>query len=199
MKKLVFLFFAVSAMLVSTAGNLEIGDKAKHTNVKMVGVDGKSISLDEAKQENGLLIIFSCNTCPFVIKWEDRYNGLKEFADKNNIGMVVLNSNYKKRSGDDSLDAMKKHAKQNSYQFSYLVDKESLIANSFGGKTTPHVFLFDEDFKLAYKGAIDDNYDDAGKVNNHYLKDAMKSVASGQNIKLAETKPVGCSIKRKTN
>lgn len=185
-------------MIVHAGNNeLDIGDKASHTDVKMQCVSGVNLSLDDAKKDNGLLLIFSCNTCPFVIKWEDRYNGLKEFAEKNDIGMVVLNSNYQKRNDDDSYEAMKKHAKKNAYNFPYLVDKESLLANSFGGKTTPHVFLFNNDFKLVYKGAIDDNYDDASKVNKPYLKNAMKSLASDKVIQLAETKPIGCSIKRK--
>lgn len=198
MKKFVFLLFTMSVMIVHAGNNeLDIGDKASHTDVKMQCVSGVNLSLDDAKKDNGLLLIFSCNTCPFVIKWEDRYNGLKEFAEKNDIGMVVLNSNYQKRNDDDSYEAMKKHAKKNAYNFPYLVDKESLLANSFGGKTTPHVFLFNNDFKLVYKGAIDDNYDDASKVNKPYLKNAMKSLASDKVIQLAETKPIGCSIKRK--
>ncbi len=198
MKKLVFLLFAMSAMIVYAGNNqLKIGDKASHTDVKMKCVTGVNLSLDDLKKDNGLLVIFSCNTCPFVIKWEDRYNGLKEFADKNDIGMVVLNSNYQKRNDDDSYEAMKKHAEKNSYNFPYLVDKESLLANAFGGQTTPHVFLFDANLKLAYKGAIDNNYDDASKVSKAYLNDAIKSLASDESIQLAETKPVGCSIKRK--
>lgn len=198
MKKFVFLLFTMSVMIVHAGNNeLDIGDKASHTDVKMQCVSGVNLSLDDAKKDNGLLLIFSCNTCPFVIKWEDRYNGLKEFAEKNDIGMVVLNSNYQKRNDDDSYEAMKKHAKKNAYNFPYLVDKESLLANSFGGKTTPHVFLFNNDFKLVYKGAIDDNYDDASKVNKPYLRNAMKSLASDKVIQLAETKPIGCSIKRK--
>ena len=198
MKKLVFLLFAMSALIVSAGNNqLDIGDKASLTDVKMQCVSGANLSLDDLKGDNGLLVIFSCNSCPFVIKWQDRYNSLKEFADKNDIGMVVLNSNYQKRDGDDSYDAMQKHAKKFGYNFPYLVDKESLLANNFGGKTTPHVFLFDGDFKLAYRGAIDDNYGDANKVKKAYLKDAMVNLASDQNIQLAETKPIGCSIKRK--
>lgn len=198
MKKLLFLLFT-TASLFSFAGNkqLNIGDQAKHTTEKMQCVSGTSFALNDLKQENGLLVIFSCNTCPFVLKWEDRFNSLKEYAEKNDIGMVLLNSNYQKRSGSESYEAMQKHAQDKNYKFPYLVDKESLIANAYGGQTTPHVFLFNGDFKLAYKGAIDDNYNDASKVNKSYLKEAIHAIASKQTVKLAETKPVGCSIKRK--
>lgn len=198
MKKLVFLLFTMSTIIVSAGNNqLDIGDKASHTDVKMQCVSGAILSLDDLKKDNGLLVIFSCNSCPFVLKWQDRYNELQEFANQNNMGMVVLNSNYQARQGGESYKAMKEHAKKNAYNFPYLVDKESLLANNYGGKTTPHVFLFDGDFKLAYKGAIDDNYANAKSVSKPYLKDAINSLASNELIQLAETKPIGCSIKRK--
>ncbi len=200
MKNLVVLLMMMLAFSAYTSGQmpqLKIGEKAVLTDVKMTDISGKSISLNDAKQENGLLVLFSCNTCPFVLKWEDRYNDIKAWADKNKVGMIVLNSNYKKRSGDDSLEAMQQKAKEKGYTFNYVVDHESQIANAFGGQTTPHVFLFDSAFKLAYKGAIDDNYDNAAKVSKPYLKDAILGLATGDEIAVRETRPVGCSIKRK--
>lgn len=186
---------------VSFAGvnQLNIGDKAPLTEVKMIGIDGEKHSLEDLKKENGIVVIFSCNTCPFVIAWEDRYNGIAEWAEEHKVGVAFLNSNYNKRDGDDSLEAMKKHASDQSYNFPYLVDKESQLANAFGGQTTPHVFLFDSNFELAYKGAIDDNYKDASTVKETYLKDAITSLAGGDKIAVAETKPLGCSIKRKVD
>ena len=194
----------ISIVLLSTtlyAGNksekLEVGDKAVLTDVKMTEVSGEGISIADAKKENGLVVLFSCNQCPFVIRWEDRYDDIKVWADKNDIGMIVLNSNYQKRSGDDSFEAMQLKAKEHDYTFSYVLDKESLIANAYGGQTTPHVFLFDGDLKLAYKGAIDDSYKGAEEVTQAYLKDAIYSIGAGDKVAIAETKPVGCGIKRK--
>lgn len=111
----------------------------------------------------------------------------------------MLNSNHQKRDGDDSLEAMKKHAREKAYQFPYLLDSESLIANAIGAQTTPHVFVFDKNFKLVYKGTIDDNYKDAAAVQHNYLKDAVESLSQGKNPAVAETKPMGCGIKRKVN
>jgi len=192
---LVFYSFAIIA--AEKVNELEIGDKALLTDVNMQEVTGKSISLNDVKKENGLVVMFSCNQCPFVLRWEDRYNEIKSWADKNDVGMVVLNSNYQNRSGGDSFEAMKTKAKEKGYNFYYAVDKESKLANAFGGKTTPHVFLFDGDFKLAYKGAIDDNSKSAASVEKTYLKDAIIQVGAGKNVALAETPPVGCGIKRK--
>jgi peroxiredoxin len=200
MKSLMSFVLLFTATMVFAGGpQLKIGEKAAHTDVKMMSVSGEEYSLADLKGENGLVVIFSCNTCPFVLGWENRYNELKGWGKEHGVGMAVLNSNYQNRNGSDSLEEMKKHAKEKGYQFPYLVDDESLIANSFGGQTTPHVFLFDKDFKLVYKGAIDDNYENQSAVKNHYLKDAIQSVAKGGLIATAETKPMGCSIKRKLN
>jgi thioredoxin-related protein len=192
-----FIFVFLGFIAFAGENQLSVGDKAEHTSVKMLGVSGDKMSLDDAVDQNGLVLIFSCNTCPFVKKWEGRYNGLKKWADEHEIGMVVVNSNYRNFDGVDSYEAMQKHAKEQSYNFPYLVDENSLLANAYGGQTTPHVFLFNEDFELVYKGAIDDNYDDASGVDKAYLKSAIEQLASGEEIVQTETKPVGCSIKRK--
>lgn len=189
---------SVSVFAGNSSGKLGIGDKPVLTNVKMDDVSGAKISLADVKKENGLLVMFSCNTCPFVLQWENRFNEVKAWADKNKVGMVVLNSNHQKRDGEDSFEAMKKHAKDKGYNFYYALDDESAIANAFGGQTTPHVFLFNSKMELAYKGAIDDSYKSAKDVKQAYLKDAIASVSSGKQVAVAETKPVGCSIKRKT-
>ena len=178
---------------------LEIGEKAVLTDVKMKDVSGVELSLSDASRENGLLVMFSSNTCPFVIAWESRYNEAKKWADANKVGMIVLNSNYHKRNDADSFENMKKKAKEEGYNFNYVVDKESKIANAFGGQTTPHVFLFNGDMKLVYKGAIDDNYKDAEAVSKAYLKDALDSLGNNKSIAITESKPVGCSIKRKVD
>lgn len=193
-----FTIFILSAMVTMAANNqLAVGEKATHTDVKMLGITDEFSSLEDLKLENGLVVIFSCNTCPFVLAWEDRYNGIYDVAAKNDVGVVLVNSNFMKRDGDDSLDAMKKHAADKGYKLPYVIDKESLLANAWGGQTTPHVFFFDKDFKLVYKGAIDDNYKSAPDVKETYLKDAIESIAAGKTVAVSETKPLGCSIKRK--
>jgi len=188
---------SVSVFANGNNGKLGIGDKAVLTDVKMEDVTGAKISIADAKKENGILVLFSCNTCPFVMQWEGRYPDLKAWADKNKVGMVVLNSNHQKHDSDESLEAMRTHAKGKGYNFYYLLDKESAVANAFGGQTTPHAFLFNSKMELAYKGAIDDSYKSAEDVKQPYLKDAISNLSGGKEIVVTETKPVGCSIKRK--
>lgn len=178
---------------------LEIGAPLPDSNEMKCVVSDKSVSVDELAEDKGLLIIFTCNTCPFVNAWEDRYPIVNLLAQDNDIGFALINSNYLKRDGEDSPEAMKKHAREQEYQWPYLIDKESNLANSFGAQTTPHVFLFDSDLKLVYKGAIDDNYKNVLKVENFYLKNALVSLGKGEEIATKKTRNLGCSIKRKTD
>jgi thioredoxin-related protein len=200
MKKVLIILMVIAFVpAMAVTGTIGIGGKASLTDVKMLDVSGERISLADAAKENGLLVMFSSNTCPFVVQWEDRYLELKTWADKHNVGMIVLNSNYNNRNGVDSYGEMKKRASEQNYNFHYVVDEESKIANAFGGQTTPHVFLFDSSMELVYKGAIDDNYKSGADVKQAYAKEAVASLANGQKVAVAETKPVGCSIKRKTD
>lgn len=179
--------------------DLEIGAKAPMTDVKMDATNGKKLSLNALSREKGLLVIFTCNTCPFVIAWEDRYNDLHDLALENGIGTVLVNSNEAKRkdgAGDDSMAAMKKHAEELGYKSAYVLDKNSALANAFGARTTPHVYLFDSEMKLVYRGAIDDNHKSKEEASARYLMDALSNLGSGKDIQPKTTKAMGCSIKR---
>ena len=197
---------AVAAWSFTTADpeSLAIGAAAPKTDLKMEGIDGKMISLSDLKKENGLVVIFSCNTCPFVIGaegygdgWEGRYAGLKKAADAYKTGIVLVNSNEAKRDKGDSMDDMKTRAKDHGFaHMNYVLDKNAELANAFGARTTPHVFFFDKNMKLIYKGAIDDSNESPSKVTNAYLEKAMVNNANGKAVDPAESRPVGCSIKR---
>lgn len=175
---------------------VQIGDLIPMMQIKMEDVSGKSYHLRELHQENGLLVIFSCNTCPFVLQWENRYNELFDLCQKQKIGMVLVNSNEAKRTGDDSLEKMKAKAEKEGYKMPYVVDTDHIVADAFGAKTTPHVFLFDGNAKLVYRGAIDDNGEDKNAVTSPYLKDAINAMMSQGTIEPNTTKAIGCSIKR---
>jgi thioredoxin-related protein len=202
MKKLTLLLLVSILLFSFTIGGekneaISLGAEAPKTDLKMMDISGKEVSLSEIKKENGLLVIFSCNTCPFVINWEDRYLGLADICEQNKIGMVLVNSNEAKRKGDDSLEEMKKHASEKNYNCYYTVDENSALADAFGAKTTPHVFLFDREFKLVFRGAIDDTEGKKGKQpKDHYLINAMVNMTTGKSIVPSDTKAVGCSIKR---
>ena len=176
---------------------LKIGDPAPLTNRSLTTTAGTEVTLASVKGEGGLLVIFSCNTCPWVEKWEDRYHTVASAASSHSINTILLNSNEALRDGEESLDAMKKRAASMSYSFPYAVDPNAELADAFGANRTPEVYLFDKDLKLIYHGAIDDNARDASAVESPYLMDAIAAYGSGKAIQTAETKSIGCTIKRK--
>jgi len=206
MKKLLLILLCFPIITIAQYGKkksekpqfetIKIKTEIPNMDQKLKSINGNSYSLKDLSAENGLVVIFTSNTCPFVIKWEDRYTLVEELTKKNNLGLAFINSNYKKRDGDDSFEKMKEHAKKYNYRCPYLIDEKSMLANSFGAKTTPHVFVFNREGQLVYTGAIDDNYKDINRVKEFYLKDAIEQLVNGEEIKVNETDPVGCSIKR---
>lgn len=191
-----------SSQLKKGNKDLKIGKKAPLSSTNMEGVDGNIYNLDKLTQENGLIVIFSCNTCPFVVGsdsfegWEGQYNAIHESAKKNKMGMVLINSNEAKRSDVDSKEEMKKHSDEKNYSMPYVVDKDSKLADAFGAKTTPHVFIFDKDKKLVYRGAIDNSVETKKTELDTYLYNAVGNLIAGKTIEVNTTPPRGCGIKR---
>ena len=196
---LVFLLLLSNITFAQKYSTLELGAIIPLSEKLMINVTDEQMSLNDNFNENGLLVVFSCNTCPFVVMWEDRYRQIEKRCEINKVGMVYVNSNEAKRNGDDSVEAMKNYAQSMNYTFPYLIDQNSVVANAFGAKTTPHIFLFNNNKKLVYKGAIDDNFRDINQVKERYLLDAIEQMVAGEDIKLKETKAKGCSIKRVLN
>ncbi len=199
------IFLLVSA--VSFAQNeevktLPIGQVVPMLDYKMENLDGKMHQLGSLSGEKGLLVVFSCNTCPFVVGsdnfegWEKQYNDLKKFAADHGYKMVLINSNEAKRGDDDSPEAMKKRAEEKAYTMPYLIDKNSQLADAFGARTTPHVYLLNHKMELIYTGAIDNKVDGKRSSDENYLKNAIETASSGKQIELTTTPPRGCSIKR---
>ena len=176
--------------------NLPIGAPLPKADQKLMDITGKEITLKSAMKENGLLVMFSCNTCPVVIKNQGRAKEICQYSLSQNVGVVVLNSNEANRSDNESLDAMKDYAKTQNYNWYYAVDKNNVLADAFGANRTPECFLFDKAGKLVYHGAIDDNPTDESSVNRHHLKEAINELVNGKNVSVKETKSVGCNIKR---
>ena len=174
---------------------LQIGKKAPLTQVEMNTVSGETITLNSMKKENGLLVIFSCNTCPYVQAWEDRYIEVADLAKEQEVGMVALNPNERIRDRGESLEDMKQRAEEQNYNFTYALDRNHKLAEAYGATHTPHVYLFNSDMKLVYKGAIDDNYESADQVEKPYLKNAIKAMVEGQKIEPKTTSSLGCTIK----
>ncbi|MEX0722862.1 MAG: redoxin domain-containing protein [Gracilimonas sp.] len=175
---------------------LNMGDEAPEINRGVATTSGNTVTLSGVAENNGLVVIFSCNTCPWVAKWESRYNDLANLASQNDIGMIVLNPNERIRNRGESMDDMRKRAQKQSYNFTYALDEDHIIADAFGANFTPEVFLFDADLRLAYHGAIDDNADNSNNVNSSYLEEAMRALGNGESVQNRQTQIQGCTIKR---
>lgn len=200
MKKFFFVVVPITAiaLLALRPANdpLTIGSSLPKADAKMKGISGKEVSFKDAMKKNGLLVMFSCNTCPVVGKYQSRTLETGKFAMDNEIGVIVLNSNEATRGDGDSFEDMQQYGKDQGYKFSYVVDQNSEMADAFGATRTPEIFLFDKTGKLVYHGAIDDNANSPGQVTRQHAKLAMEEMVAGKAVSTSKTRFVGCSIKR---
>ena len=187
----------ISLHLSVPDASLPIGADIPKADLVMKDVSGKSITLKDARKDNGLLVMFSCNTCPTVIANQQRTAAIAEMALGQNIGVILLNSNEDNRNGADSPEAMKKYAEKQDYKWYYAIDKNSELADAFGATRTPECFLFDKNGKLVYHGAIDDNPQNESNRKRQHLKEAITEMNAGKSVSITETRSIGCSIKRK--
>ena len=178
-------------------GVLPIGSVLPKGDITMKDIRDEDISMKDAVRKNGLLVMFTCNTCPYVVKNQERTRAICKYALQNNIGVILLNSNEGDREEENSFGAMQQYAKDQKYDWYYVVDTNNEIADAFGASRTPENFLFDKNSKLVYHGAIDDNPTDAANVTRQHLKEAMSDLLAGKEIAVKESRSVGCVIKRK--
>jgi thioredoxin-related protein len=162
---------------------------------KMKDVSGKDVSLGEIKTDKGLLVMFSCNTCPYVKKSEGRIKEYTDYCLANGIGCILVNSNEAQRAEDDSFDKMNAYYQEQKLKCAYAVDVKSALADAFGATRTPQCFLFNSK-GLIYKGAIDDNVKEPADVKDPYLKNALAALLKNTVPATQETKSIGCTIKR---
>ena len=158
------------------------------------GVDGQNHTLDSYADTDALVLVQSCNHCPYVQAWEGRLSAIaSDYADRG-VRVVAVNSNDADSHPEDSFDEMQKRSREQGFTFDYLYDEPQAVAQALGAARTPEVFVYDRDRRLRYHGAIDDNRDETG-VSQQYLRDALDAVLAGSDPAVAETPPVGCTVK----
>jgi peroxiredoxin len=200
MKKV--LFFSLVALIAGrlvaqqNIQSIAVGSTAPMLETMMKDVSGGEYSIKKAAGKNGTLVMFSCNTCPYVIKNQQRTKEIMAYAKANNIGVIIINSNEAQRNDADSYASMQSYAKQQGYDFPYVADNGSKVADAYGATRTPEVFLINNNGKIVYKGAIDDNPADASSVKQQFLKQAIDETVAGKPVTVKESKSVGCGIKR---
>jgi len=174
----------------------EIGDIA--TDFKLENIDGNFVSLSDYKDAKGFIVVFTCNTCPYAVAYEDRVEALnKKYAKKGYPVIAIMPNNVSTKPGD-SMEAMQRRAKEKGFTFPYLMDADQSIYPQFGATKTPHIYILEATAKgpvVQYIGAIDDNYKDATLVKTKYVENAVDALLSGTSVEVNKTKAIGCSIK----
>ncbi len=169
----------------------------KTPDFSLTGTDGKVYSLTSFAYKKLLIIIFTCNHCPYVHAYEDRIKQFQRNYSERGVQIVAINSNDDSSHPEDSFERMITRAKIKKYNFPYLRDESQETAKAFGASHTPEVFLFDQKRNLVYYGKIDDNWKQPEKVVSRYLKDAVEETLQNKSVSVPETYAIGCTIKWK--
>lgn len=179
-----------------TTEGYNIGDGA--ADFSLENVDGKMVSLSDYEDAKGFLVIFTCNTCPYAIAYEDRIIALDTKYKALGVPVIAINPNNPDVQSGDSFEAMKVRAAEKGFTFPYLFDEGQKVFPKYGAQRTPHVYLLektDSGNVVRYIGAIDDNYQDAQQVEDKYVEDAVDAMLNGSEIEVKTTRAIGCSIK----
>jgi peroxiredoxin len=187
-------FVAVSPKLQSGKYNADrsIGDPAPVWTA-LPGTDSKSYSMRDFDNRDVLVVVFTCNSCPYAVDYEERINRLaKKYSGADSrVGLVAINVN---KIEADLLPAMTKRAKDREFVFPYLFDESQQIAKEYGAGRTPEIFVLNKNRQIVYMGSLDDNAKEE-LVKSHYVEDAIAATLAGEKVSMSETPPIGCAIR----
>jgi peroxiredoxin len=199
MKKLVLIAaLFISFVAFANAQGYKLGDKAMSFNLQ--NVDGKNVSPADYKDAKGFIVVFTCNHCPFAVKYQDRINALNKKYEQLGYPVIAINSDDSTDDFEDSYSNMQVRAKEQSFTFPYLLDASQQIGKAYGATKTPDVFVLQKkggSMIVKYMGAIDDNIDDPSAVKLKYVELAVDALLSGKEILIHSTKAIGCGIRYK--
>jgi peroxiredoxin len=198
MKRVILVALLNFLLLPWIFGGVKPGDKA--ISFTLLNVDGTAISLSDYGHQKGVILIFTCNTCPFTKAYEERIIQLHNTYEAMGFPLLAINSNNSHISPDDSYKHMRERAIEKNYPFPYLKDENEEVCKAYGATRTPQVYLLEKSedgFKVAYMGAIDDNSLDPRSVANRYLEKAIRALREGKRPDPATTRAIGCTIKTK--
>lgn len=208
-----YVILAVLGVMISSAGlvgfskdslqnesvpveGYDIGDVA--TDFKLKNVNGSTVSLSDYEDAKGYIVIFSCNTCPYVVAYEDRMNALDKKYKSKGFPVIAINPNNPELSPGDSFEKMQERAREKEFTFPYLFDANQEIFPQYGATRTPHVYLLEKTSEgniVRYIGAIDDNFKDASAVKEKFLENALDALLNNKEVPVTKTKAIGCTIK----
>ena len=203
MRRIHLFVTAILLVTVNTAATFEdkgysVGDYA--IDFKLKNVDGKMVSMSDYRNAKGIVVIFTCNTCPYSKIYEDRIIAINNKYAGQGFPVIAINPNDPARQPGDSFDLMQQRAKDKGFTFPYLVDETQKVTKTYGATRTPHVFLLKKEnnkYRVAYIGAIDNNHKSAADASEKYLENAIEALKAGKKVSNDFTKAIGCTIKWK--
>jgi peroxiredoxin len=173
--------------------SLQLGDPAP--DFALPAVDGKTYTLESFAEKRALVVIFSCNHCPYVQAYEDRFVTIQRDYAGRGVQFVAINSNDDRNYPEDSFEQMIQRARLKRFNFPYLRDASQATARAYHATHTPQLFVFDRQRRLAYSGKIDDNWQLPQAVTRHYLRDALDAIVVDTTPAVPTTHAIGCTIK----
>ncbi len=194
---LLLVLFIVSSFQ-NNISKYSVGQVVEDFSLK--NIDNRIVSLSDYSSKKGVIIIFTCNTCPIAVKYENRIKMLHQKYAVKSFPVIAINPNDAKRKPGDAFDKMVQRAKKREFDFSYLIDENQDVARAFGAIQTPQAYVLsnvDNKFIVKYIGAIDNNVEDAKKASKNYIEEAVEALLNNKNIEETETKADGCAIKWK--
>ena len=175
---------------------LSLGDDAPLFDLP--ATDGKNYALgDPTPDVRATVVYWTCNHCPYALAWHDRLLAVANTYAGQGVRFLAINSNDAEKYPDDSFPAMKERVKtEGNWPHPYLFDESQEVARAYGATKTPDVYVFDEDLRLRYHGAPDADYEDPSQ-EAAWLRAAVDDLLGGRQVEMAESEPVGCTIKWK--
>lgn len=200
MKKIILLVMLAFSAFLSQAQNatLKAGDTAP--DFKLKNVDGKEVSFASFPKAKGYIVVFTCNTCPYAVGYEQRIIDLDAKFRPQGYPVIAINPNDPEASKSDTFDKMQELAKNKKYPFPYLFDAGQKVTDQYGAKRTPHLFIVSKTAKgnvVEYVGAIDNDPEGKNPQKIKYAEDVIASLKSNQKPTITQTKEIGCTVKRK--
>jgi thiol-disulfide isomerase/thioredoxin len=181
--------------MVRTASTmLALGTEAP--DFELINIDGRPVKRDDFRGSKALLVMFICNHCPYVKHIAPELARIANDYQPRGVAVVAINSNDASKYPDDSPEQMIHEAEQRGYTFPYLYDEEQAAAQAYRAACTPDLFLFDQDFRLAYRGQLDSSRPGNGiPVTGEDLRRALDLVLAGQEVPEPHRPSIGCNIK----
>lgn len=198
MKKYIAVLLVFSAFFTQAQNTLKAGESAP--DFKLKNVDNKEVSFSNYPEAKGFIVVFTCNTCPYAIAYEQRILELDKKFRPQGYPVIAINPNDPEASKADTFDKMQEHAKEKKYTFPYLFDNGQIVTDQYGAKKTPHLFIVSKTEKgtvVEYTGAIDNDPEGTKQDKIKYVEDVIASLKNNQKPAVTATKEIGCTVKRK--